>query len=291
VLSSWAYTTGDTIQESTGGTDLSRILFYDDLQHVNVGESPAPVSDLERVGPRTVAATDKAYPPDTKSMKNFVKAGYPNENEIGFGYTMPIAAREGDTAWVRVATYFPTGFDFTARAAQILKYFRFMRRVTTDVNGSRGAVDFFIFQTGQYLEWYPERSPYSRLTIPQAVPIERWAMWEFSVTFSKLAGNNGGTGAVRVWLDGVPVYHDNTRATLNANYATPVHQYEGEEWEFFYFYLINYWNSSDPAYPTPTKDQNFWFAQPAIAIKSSSRDDTPYMDTDSNGNKFIGMAT
>jgi hypothetical protein len=222
-------------------------------------------------------------------MKNFIKAGYPNENEFGFGYPLPTLVREGETLWVRVAMFYPTGFDFTALSAEILKFFRFMRRVSNDVDSSMGAVDFLIYKTGSRLEWYPERSPYGRLDINVAVPTNQWSMWEFSVKFGKISGSNGGNGEVKMWLNGQLAYTDNTRATLNADYNNPNSPWYGQEWVCHYFFLHNYWNSSSTTNPTPTKDQNLWFAQPTMAIKCASRDDTPYMDTDSYGNKFIGM--
>jgi hypothetical protein len=80
-------------------------------------------------------------------------------------------------------------------------------------------------------------------------------------------------GVVKVWKNGDPIWSQNTQTLLTDNNRLVDH------------FFINYWNA-----PVPQTTPIFYWSMPAIAVRNSQRDDTPFMDTDTTGFPFIGLS-
>jgi hypothetical protein len=214
---------------------------------------------------RTVADTSIRYGASGASAKMSIRTG----DGGGFGNWGGIRALstplgKGSEIWVRWRQYWPTAFTFSA--TPWMKFLRFRTEVGGVNNG--------------YLDLYVEKANGSGVTYRTikevqdvwaeisngAIPRDQWITYEVYAKLDNVSVNGGGTGRMRVWIDGVNV-QDRTNITTLTNASALVPS----------IYFFTYWNNEAP----PNNDT--YFDDVVVATSAS-----PPTATDSGGRIFIG---
>jgi len=173
-----------------------------------------------------------------KSCKQSITAG-----EFGFGewggiINFPENLSKGDEIWIRVRTNFPVDFNYNANPR--LKFLR-IRTYTKD-GGNRGYDDWYINNKGVVppfsfiYEGFTDGKAWADAgTADDAIKGGVWETYEFYIKFDTQSVDNGGTGRMRAWKNGVLLKDMTDRVTLRvaSDYADS-------------FYLFTWWNRRAP---------------------------------------------
>lgn len=196
-----------------------------------------------------------------------------NQGATGFGdwggiVDLPSNLTSGDEIWIRVKTYWPTGFNYDSTSeGNRLKFIRLHTRTSSDSNqgyddwyiNPQGATQPFRFIFEGEQVWEPFGTANDRITH------DTWETYEIYMKLDSVSVDNGGQARIRVWKNGNLMEEITGRKTLvsSASYA-----------DLLYFFT--YWNGGAP------KTQSMYVDE--IVLTS----DTP-TSTDNNGNPFVGM--
>lgn len=220
---------------------------------------------------QSVISSDKSAS-GGKSCKQKITGG-----EFGFGewggiLAFPEKLLKGDEVWIRVRNYFPVGFDYSADP-----WLKFLRVSTNQSNGdNRGYNDWyinkkgdlppfrFIYEGRQDLAWHKVGEA------SHAIKLGVWETYEFYIKFDTKSVDEGGSGRMRAWKNGVLMKDMTDRATLNSatDYSERLH-------------IFTYWNDSTDPVGAP-KSQSSYIDDVVITNERP-------LNTDSFGNSAIGM--
>lgn len=254
-------------------TDLDLIRWYADFTNYSDGTS---VETAGLASSNAIVSSTKLLN-GKKSARDTITGGDTDVwGECGFLKDFSAdSIGEGDEVWFRMYTYYPTGFSFnTPGQGDTLSFMR-----QRNVNGTNPAVTIKVSrQNGQTTSEYDGRwqliadnsgvGPWP-LTTDNSFDIihNKWEAWELYVKYS----SNATLGKVRFYKDGIQIGPETSLKTLN----------ELDDPTIVMYHM--WWDGAVP------QDQEFYFALPAVAVKSSSRDDTLYMSRDTEGNPIIGL--
>ena len=261
------------LAQESGITDLSAIAYFQNFETIAHSAAVQDSTLLTACSNGTVDIST-AYPlAGTRSMRSWIAADVAGRQEFGFDLPLASALSEGDELWVRLAVRYPAGFDFTNPGYSALKLLSFIRSAAKG-NRRRGDVHVGI-KPDQSLTTFNDLENVVSGDMDLAgssLPTDSWALVEVYINFSALAADNGGTGAIKVWVDGSPV-GEAVRETLqdSADLVTAVSWHQQ-------------WDGTAPAL------QDCWVDQIAYAVRTGTVDDTTNMATDTNGFPFIGSA-
>lgn len=230
-------------------------------------------ASCSKLGSSASVVTSEAAASGGKSCKQTITPGTGGTGEWGGIVNLPTTLTKGDELWIRVRTNFPAGFDYDADP--FLKFLRV--RTETAEGANRGYNDWyiaressgtpfqFIYEGRRDLGWHKIGS--------SADKIQRgsWETYEFYMKFDTQSVDEGGTGRMRAWKNGVLLKDMTDRATLNlaTDYANK-------------FYLWTYWNNAvDNTGPATTRSM---YVDDMVVTN-----ETP-LNTDSLGNPAIGMS-
>lgn len=272
---------------SEGDTDLDKIWWYENFGSVPNGAKASDYVDINNAG-RGYGDTSPAITPasDPRSFETWIG----EEPTSGFGlwgFTKRLPdLKEGDELWIRAKHLYPSDYDWDGDRGGRIKHFRLRCRKT---DGSAGSyADTYIGDgdkrclytregeqwggdegNGDAFHWFlNERGERAKLVHG------RWQVYEMYYYLSK----DPKKAINRLWLDGKwagDVNHMNIRDSQPTVYN---------------FYYHTYWNANPdfivpPQFPQSHNVDNF-----AIAIQGGGRNDKQYLDVDSAGRVFIGLA-
>ena len=145
----------------------------------------------------------------------------------------------GDEVWIRLRTYFPSSFDYTASPK--LKFLRL--RTTHDDGSNAGYNDILIERPDTSKDYHffgSKEGNYNSYTFgnrSHKIVSDTWETYEWYVKLDNKSQDEGGEGVVRFWKNGELVDEASSMETL---------EFETDSADFFY--LFSYWNSN------PNKD-------------------------------------
>lgn len=222
---------------------------------------------------------------DTTSMALSINAG---QTAHGFAYMDPVneaaCPKKGDTLWVSVRMFRPTGYsNQSSGAGSHLKFFRIRTYNTGGGNGanSPGYDDVYLASSGSssggssgsWQSFYEGTSIWNQITGPGNEPVNNvWETYDWEVVFDNVAQASGGQGRIRFWRNKI-LLGEVSRTTLTNATAF------GQE-----VHYSTYWNGGAP------QTQTMYINKVAIAIKKAGgRDDSSYLTTDSSGRPLIAV--
>lgn len=215
---------------------------------------------------QSVISSDKSAS-GGKSCKLKITGGKTGFGEWGGIITFPNKMSKGDEVWVRVRNHFPSGFDYGADPR--LKFLRV--KTLTSSGGNRGYNDWYINRRGS-------NSPFSFIyegrqdlawnhvgKSSDAIKLGVWETYEYYIKFDTKSVDEGGTGRMRAWKNGVLMEDMTDRVTLKSatDYSPNL-------------YIYTYWNGAAP------KTQSSYIDDVVVTNERPST-------TDSIGNSYIGM--
>jgi hypothetical protein len=202
-----------------------------------------------------------------KSCKLKITGGKTGFGEWGGIINFPQKLKNGDEIWVRVRNYFPSGFNYNANPR--LKFLRV--KTLTSSGGNRGYDDWYINTSGNSTPFsfiYEGRQDLAWNHVGKSsdkIQLGKWETYEFYIKFDTKSVDEGGTGRMRAWKNGVLMEDMTDRVTLKSatDYSPSL-------------YIYTYWNGAAP------KTQSSYIDDVVI---TSVRPST----SDSLGNPLIGM--
>jgi hypothetical protein len=246
-------------------TDTTRIAWAETLTGATPGE------DLYTRPPyQTCSQSEIVVRPgreNGRAAKTWIERGQSGYGEFGYSVSLPEFENmvEGDEIWWSVEQHFPDGFNFWTDHGS-LKWFRLGRILPGGSN--RGYVDVQI-NSGSRQSWranveYKQAGEPSWETFTGGDVVKgQTQRFEF---YCKLGVDDG---IIRMYRDGV-LFGETTRQTIG----------RGELIQRVL--LCTYWNGDAPQH------NEMFLGDTYIAVKTNDRDDTPYLDDDGMGNKYIG---
>jgi len=202
------------------------------------------------------------------SVKNSIDKGAEGFGNWGGIINFPTKVTRGGEVWLRVRTYYPSGFSFSANP-----WLKFLRMHTTDAGGSTNY---------GYDDWYINLSdavhPYQFIYEGEQVwyqfgakadspQFNKWETYEMYVKFDTTPASKGGQAVVRFWKDGILIGESKDRITLKNASATSDAAY-----------IFTYWNGGAPQTQSMYLDD--------IVVQT----DTPSA-RDAAGNPYIGVGS
>ncbi len=201
--------------------------------------------------------------------------------ETGFGrwggsFDFP-DLKQGDQIWWKVNVFYPSGWDFTSRSGEGMKFMRIHTRSAGNANegyhhtfidgGSTGGtlnigteVDTSFWDNNPI---WPENDPNYPRDLGASVERDQWITYEMQIKFHSEANQ----GIYRVWQDGILIFEDLKTPTLRSSTSSS---------DFVYFYT--YWNDGAP------KTQTSYVDGIVLTNEIPSK-------KDAHGNPFIGVST
>ena len=137
--------------------------------------------------------------------------------------------------WVRVCTFFPTGFNYNANP-----WLKFLRiRTATSAGSNLGYDDWYIKNEGSNppfgFIYEGEQSWHWFGTTGDAIVRNTWETYEMYIKFDTSPVSKGGQARARCWKNGTLIGDINDRITLKSSDAVVNATY-----------LFTYWNGSGP---------------------------------------------
>lgn len=202
----------------------------------------------------TAYSNEAAYQ-SRQSAKMYVTAGSDGWGQWGAIHNLPARPKEGEEMWLRVASYFPSTFDYSANPH--LKFLRIHTR--SDAAENQGYLDLYIRNSG-LLAYVNEPVGVITSEFGSQVQKGKWEIYEVYVKFSSVAGQ----GIFRVWQNGKLVHENRQWKTLSgsASYSDRIH-------------IFTYWNGGAP------KTQSAYIDDVVITTTQPSA-------RDAGGNYMIG---
>lgn len=162
----------------------------------------------------------------TQSARMSVTGGSTAFGEWGAIRNLPAKVKEGEELWFRVATYFPTTFNYTANPR--LKFLRV--HTMSDASANQGYIDLYILPNGKFSY---DNEILNTVTFDLGAPVQKgkWETYEVYVKFSSVSGQ----GIFRVWQNGKLIHENKSWQTLrgSSSYSDRVH-------------IFTYWNGGAP---------------------------------------------
>lgn len=165
------------------------------------------------------------------------------ERQEGFGHwggsvTFPQKLYKGNEIWIRLRTFFPTDFNYTANPR--LKFLRTHISKPDGLGGftNGGYNDIYINPPGSAIPFFGIKEQQdigvNIGTASNAIVLGAWETYECYIKFDEVSMDSGGGGVMRFWKNGILLKNMTNIRTLNTadSYAD-------------FFYLFSYWNS-DP---------------------------------------------
>ena len=272
-------TTDEQPDYGGGDTALNSLTYFNNFEQYSNGQGLQGNDGFDECENFT-CDTGKAYA-GTRSGHTWIADGDTGFGRWGYGLHTA-RAREGSEVWWRMAVYWPSWSNPKPMdSSPYLKQFRkILRRITDSDNG--GSMEHSIRNDGslrmlrqcEYGNNVPGTDDNKWVYDYPGITLGGWTMIESYTKFS--TSDSGGENAC--WINGTPVGRV-TCQTLG----------RGSGYELKHYYMGTNWNGGAPGY------QEQWYDQLAIAIEGptnqGNKSDLQYLDTDSNGYPFIGMAT
>lgn len=247
-----------------------------DCERGAVGERAVGESGLGHADPGTVYSDEIAYS-GKQSCKLQIDEG---DFRWGGSKDLPNHLKKGDEVWVRIATYFPAGFDYNSYSAgNRLKFLRLHTR-------SDRPEDYCVGENEGYMDWYiyptyrnsgdeaygvikecdrgAAWSSFGSLA-GKGIEHDKWQVYEMYVKFDDVSSMDGGMALVRVWRNDELLGEFTKHTTLETpdSYARS-------------FLLFSYWNGGSP------KTQHMFIDDLVITNEMPST-------RDASGNPRIGI--
>lgn len=255
--------------EPDGTPNPVNIFLNEDFGAYSIGSDPELISGFTQVTPNSII-TDEVALAGGKSYKDSSRAAATTEWANGFIHSIPGDLVEGDEAWARMRIFLPIGSDLQAIGeGDHLKWLRW--RTETDLGANAGYSDIYYDEVIGRWKFIKEVAPntWHTLTTGAGGPFDqeygKWVTWEFYFKFHSTVG------VVRMWKDGVFVNELTNIETL----STPTDVVKS-------MYFRTYWNGGIP------KQQDWYYDNVAIALNGAGRTDSTQLNTDSEGNLYIG---
>lgn len=220
---------------------------------------------------KSVVASDKSVS-GGKSCKQSITAGSSGYSEWGGIIMFPSTLSKSDEIWIRLRTYFPLGFNYDADP--FLKFLRV--RTETAAGDNRGYNDWYIANEGssrpfQFVYEGRQDLGWQKIgTSSDQIQLGVWETYEFYIKFDTKSVDEGGSGRMRAWKNGILMKDMTDRVTLRE--AT---DYSNS------FYLFTYWNNHSEL-KGPAESQSMYVDDLTITNERP-------LDTDNLGNPAIGM--
>jgi len=269
-------TGGSTTKALDGGgygsvassTDPTGIFLNESFESYSLGSDPDAISGFSEVTSGSVISDEQAFS-GTKSYKDVSRTTGSTEWANGFIHSIPSDLVQGDEAWVRMHIYIPAGSDITAPGeGDRLKWLRW--RTESYVGANTGYSDVYYHKLlceWRYIKEVTNSWKVLATGVGGAADMEygKWVTWEFYTKFHTTAG------IIRMWKDGVYIneFTDITTLTTATDTVTSM-------------YFRTYWNGGIP------EQQDWYYDNVAIALNGAGRTDSTQLNTDSEGNLFIG---
>ena len=251
-----------------GSTNLSKIIRYENFDDYESGTKLSTLPGFSACANTSVV--DKlGYAGGGKSLRTWIAAGDEGWGRFGFEYTaIPKGVSTGSTIWWRQAFWVPADFNFRTNSGS-LKWFRIGRR-TIQGDKNRGCTELQLKADGNWrslVEYdHDQWTNFDGAKMPRGT----WAMYEKSVFFHPTEGS------ITLWKDGKLVKKQTGINTIGSGVNTA---------QVTRLLFSTYFNGGSP------KTQEAYTDEFALAIDGGGRKDSVFLDTDAQGNKFIGMAT
>lgn len=166
-----------------------------------------------------------------------------NAGEEGFGkwggiINFPSSLQAGNELWFQTYIFVPTDFVVRTPSNGSLKFIRF--RSETASGGNGGYIDIQIMddsatQTNAFRMLHEMQSQWVPFGAPQSFTKGKWHRITSYVKFDTVPKASGGTGQVKVWMDGKLLSSGETIKTLGNSSD-----------RFLSLYLFTYWNGNAP---------------------------------------------
>jgi hypothetical protein len=255
-------------------TNLKNILSSENFRQSTSLESYTGFSGCDNSGP----IVDGAVP-------TWIAEGDTGYGRWGYIYTNSELGScvAGDHVWWRLYVKYDADFIFDSEVGS-MKHFR-IGRVVQETSANRGYVDMYLENGGGHatkgiVEFEDPPLPgeggegsngaWNKYHGSELNP-SAWTCFEVYCYLHPV------DGIMRLWKDGV-LTGSFTRPTI----ADPTSDAESRVSRLLY---MTYYNGGAPA------TQGLQFSHHAVAIKNAVRDDTQWLSTDEQGNKFIGTGT
>lgn len=195
-----------------------------------------------------------------------------------FGYYLQMTANAvpGDSLWYSVRTFAPTGYNYTA--TPYLKFLRYHTFTTpTGNSGNNGGYDDIYHDNDGHFHFIYEGESVNENFAGGSTafaPVNNvWETWDYRVVFGTVPLSSGGTADVYFWKNKVLIGRLQDRITmLGSGYSCrEIHH-------------STYWNGG------ASQNQTLYIGRYAVAAKIAGlRDDTPFLNTDTNGYPLIAL--
>jgi hypothetical protein len=253
-------------------TDLTKLLSYENYEDYEDG-SLRQGEEFATCNNTTIISTDTG-----KIAQTWIARDDTGYGRWGYSYTNDELSKceSGSEIWWRMYMKMPEDFKVESGPGK-MKGFRIGRLKKSD-NANRGYVDWYIKNDQYDNPWtgiveFEARAPGNSSSWDDYNGTEvKKGQWQMFEVYCYLHPENG---IMRLWQDGV----------LMGSFTRPTIAGPSNESYVNRLLFLTYYNGSSP------QTQGLYFDHHTVAIKNSVRDDSPYLDTDADGNRFIGMDT
>lgn len=193
---------------------------------------------LDDLAGASVYTTEQVYA-GARSMKTSITAGSDGFGNFGGTITLPSTLSKGNTLWLDLYAFFPTGFVIDTPTNGSLKFIRIRQRTAASTHvgyfdlslcDDDGAVD-----PQQFRMIKEDTSGWVSFGASGSVTRNAWHRISMQLVLDNVLQSSGGTARVRVWQNSSLLVDNATiRTMLNATDVASD------------FYLFTYWNGTAP---------------------------------------------
>ncbi len=271
--------TGSTPPSSTDRSAIGYWLSADSFSNgttISSGNTP-----IEWFNSPTVTNTF-AFSGKSRSILLPIVTGLTNQGFQTFmDYVIPGSfPKKGDTIWNSMRARVAPGVDWDGGGGEhAIKYMRYRMGTSGSAHDTEnsGSIYTKLNQDGSLKiqrEGFPDNAYYDVSAAGTGWPVGGVdTTLEHVVVLDNVSVDSGGLGEQRFYRNGVLIFRDTSLPTLkNASDVVKT------------FAFISYWNNMPPA-PFTIYVDDICIAYQVAGL----RDDTPYLATDANGRKYIGL--
>jgi hypothetical protein len=196
------------------------------------------VDGMDDIAGASVYTTEQVYA-GTRSMKTTITSGSDGFGLFGGTITLPSTLSKGNTLWLDLYAYFPTGFIIDTPTNGSLKFVRIRQRTAASTHV--GYFDLSLCDDDspdgpyQYRMIKEDTSGWVYSGAAGLMTRNAWHRVSLHIVFDNVLQASGGTARVRVWHNGTLLVDNTTiRTLLNATDVASD------------FYLFTYWNGTAP---------------------------------------------